>query len=147
MTKEKTELMKVYYEGHENGCRVYTFNKIDDKDFMDFINGDSDKALEAIFKTSDEEFECKNVKWGLNSKSILYVDRIVINVAADNQIIYDAVSDMIVEDAVAKHMNVVRVKVDRESIIGYVLQKNGYNVVGFDDNYKYLEIDVQYFKN
>ena len=124
---------------------LYAFEEIKAVDYIDFIDGRSD-TIEAVFRISNEDFGTrKSIKWALKQKPVLYVDAIKIKPPIGNSVVYDVVGDMIVECAMSKYAKVVRVKIEKDSVVGDVIQKNGYILVCKDTDYKYLEVDAENF--
>lgn len=138
----KEHFIGIYCNGSRDGYRSYTFEEIKSIDYLDFMNGRSD-TIQAVFRISDENFgNGKGAKWELKQPPALYIDSIKINSSVNDVVIYDVVSDMIVECALSKQAKVVRVKVEKTSIIGFVICKNGYQQVGKDEKYLYIEVDA-----
>lgn len=140
----KESFIGIYCNGSKDGYRSYTFEEIKSIDYIDFIN-DRSGTLEAVFRISDENFGT-GIKWGLKQPAVVYVDSIQINSSTKDVVIYDVVSDMIVECALSKQAKVVRVKVEKTSIIGYVVCKNGYQQVEKNGEYLYMEVDAAKYR-
>ena len=139
------QFIGVFCVGCDGKYLLYAFEEIKAVDYIDFIDGRSN-TLEAVFRISNEDFGTgKSIKWALKQRPVLYVDAIKIKSPIGHSVVYDVVGDMIVECATSKHAKVVRVRIEKDSVIGDAVQKNGYILVGKDTDYKYLEVDAENF--
>lgn len=100
--------------------------------------------LAALFRMSNRPFAVANdMIWTFGKKrGVRYVDLVEFRPNMETQQIYDAMGDMMVESALDMKGMALRVKLNKESMLGGFLVKNGYTSSGSDDKYNYFEVSV-----
>lgn len=137
------------FKSHEvingNIQTYYTFRAISDGDYETVVEGEPacpDCFPEAAFIVSKTPFEgADKIKWQLKGQT-QYANRVVINDEMATEITPDVVSDMIVEDAIMKEVEVLRIKIEKYSAVSTSLQESNMPVVMSDNDYTYFEIDI-----
>ena len=148
LLKEHQEnIVGVFRETDENGIYSYSFRNITEEEYHVVEKGEpasSDCYPEAAFWVSTAPFAgAEKKKWQQHIHGqIIYADRVAINVAMATEVTHDVVSDMIVEDAIVKDVDVVRIKIEKQSPVATSLQECNHQIVGMDDNYIYFETDI-----
>ena len=140
------EIVGVFREGQEGKHVIYSFKTIVNEENHVVSKGEpacSACCPEAVFRVSAAPFvEAEKIKWQLNHGQIIYADRITLNEEIATEITPDVVSDMLVEDAILREVDVLRIKIEKQCPVSISLQECDMQIVGIDDNYDYFEIDV-----
>ena len=141
-TKEYQEdIVGVFREPcEEDGRLSYFFENITEEDYNMVVN--QKPSLEAAFRVSSSPFTgAEKVEWQLTEGQIIYADGVVTNKAAP-QVINDVVSDMIVEYAASRKIDVLRIKVENQSLVSVSLLECNIELIESDADYVYFEVDV-----
>ena len=139
------EIIGIFREEQDGKYASFSFRTITEADYQVVAKGKSCLASypEAAFMVSYTPFVgSEKIKWQLNNREIIYTDRIVINIAMSTKIIYDVVSDMMVENAIIKEVDVLRIKIEKQSQTSISLLESGMQIVDTDDDYAFFEIDI-----
>jgi len=130
----------------EDGMLSYSFWNITDEEYNTII---SEKPVssgcfpEAAFQVSSFPFTgAEHVEWQITDGQIIYVDGVVINDVTASQVILDVVSDMIVEDAIKRKVDVLRIKIEKQSLVSTSLQECSVEIIKSDADYVYFEVDI-----
>jgi len=140
-----TEIVGVFREKSDGKYSVFSFRTITNEDYDVVTKGEpcSDCCPVAAFWASTTPFEeAEKIKWQLTQGKIIYADRVIINAAMATEIIHDVVSDMVVEDAIGREVDVLRIKIERQSPISMSLQECDMQIIEMDSEYIFFEIDV-----
>ena len=101
------------------------------------------KYPEAAFWVSAAPFAgAEKIKWQRNHGQIVYADRVVINPAMATSVTHDVVSDMIVEDAIGREVEALRIKIEKQSLVATSMQECNLQIVDTDNDYFYFEVDI-----
>ena len=140
------EIVGVFREPCEEGLSCYSFRTITKKEYNMVKKRDhssSDCFPEATFWVSSTPFTgAEKVKWRLTQGQIIYEDRIVINEEMASEIIPDVVGDMLVEEAIGKEVDVLRIKIEKDSPVSTSIQECGFQIIGMDGHHIYFEVNV-----
>ena len=144
------EVNGIFVEGAGDKFKIYSCSKIP-QEYKDFMTGefsDLNSTLEAIFIVSDNKFEnlkdIDDICWRLTVSPILYIDTIIINSITETELVYDVISDLIIEDAIQKHAKTLRIGMKESSKIADVLlDDKRYIWVGADNEYHFFEVDIE----
>ena len=148
LSKEYQEnTVGVFRETNEDGMYSYSFRNITDEEYMVVESGEPaslDCYPEAAFLVSATPFaEAEKIEWQLTaSDRIMYADRVVINAAMATEITHNVVGDMLVEDAIGREVDVLRIKLEKQSPVSVSLQECNFETVASDSDYDYFEVDV-----
>ena len=145
-----TEVKGIFLEGADEETKTYSYRKIP-QEYKDFMTGkfsNPDNPLEAVFIVSDNGFEnlqdVDGICWQLTAFPILYIDTIIINPTTETRLIYDVISDLIIEEAICKQAKTLRVGMKKSSkITDVLLNDERYIWMGEDDEYSFFEVDVE----
>lgn len=139
-------VFRLLEESDDSGYCSFSFRAITKDDYEVVLQGKEqspDCYPEAAFCVSDTPFEgADNVAWQLSGRRILYADKVIINQEMATAVTPDVVSDMIVEDAIGKNVDVLRIKIEKHSPVAVSLQESGIPVVVFDNDYTFFELNV-----
>ena len=104
-------------ESDDSGYCSFSFRAITKDDYEVVLQGKKPSPggyPEAAFYVSDTPFEgTDNVVWQLSGRCILWADSVIINQEMVTAVTPDVVSDMIVEDAIGKNVDVLRIKIEK----------------------------------
>jgi len=141
--KNQERFVGVFRENEGNGY-IYSFREITENEYNALITNDilsTECSLEAAFCVSENPFEgAEKVKWS-KAEKIIYADRVVINKAIATDVIYDVVADMIVEDAIAKEVDTLRIKIEKNSLVAKSMQELNFREVKKAQHFIYFEVD------
>ena len=147
LLKEHQEnIVGVFRDSDGNGVYSYSFRNITNEEYCAVTKGEpasSDCCPEAAFWVSTAPFAgAGKIEWQHAQGQIVYVDRLAINQAMATKVTHDVVSDMILEDAIGKEVDVVRIKVEKQSLVATSLQECNLQIVEIDNDYVYFEADI-----
>jgi hypothetical protein len=144
--KKINEIIGVFGEKEERSYS-YSFSPITDDDYQTVVKNEpvnSGLFPEAAFIVSSSPFEgADQIEWEHTDGQICYVDRVVINESIASKIISDVVTDMIVEDAIGREVDLLRIKIGKQSAVYTSLPEcEMQQIAGMDNEYVYFEVDV-----
>jgi len=146
MTMKKEQIIGIYCSGNSEDGIEYYFQEITNKEYQSLLYEVATNSLEAAFIISPKEFEkAKGANWGINTKAILYIDRILINSNLENRPIHDVLSDFMVITADERGAKVLRVKTEHNAQIAKTIHENGYTLVVASQDYSLFEVEVELF--
>lgn len=140
------DIIGVYLDRVNKKKRTYSFRKIDQQDYVDYIakgHSMAQPSLEAIFIASYNDIEdAENIDWYYEDLPIIYIETIIIN-SNMRSITYDVVSDMIVEYAIEKRAKTLRLKLCKHSIIARKLEECGFLIPFENNNFCFFEENIE----
>lgn len=139
-------VFRLLEEFDDSGYCSFSFRAITKDDYEVVLQGKKqspDCYPEAAFCVSDTPFEgADNVVWQLSGRRILYAGSVIINQEMATEVTPDVVSDMIVEDAIGRNVDVLRIKIEKHSPVSVSLQESSIPVVISDNDYTFFELNV-----
>lgn len=139
-------VFRLLEEFDDSGYCSFSFRAITKDDYEVVLQGKKqspDCYPEAAFCVSDTPFEgADNVVWQLSGRRILYAGSVIINQEMATEVTPDVVSDMIVEDAIGRNVDVLRIKIEKHSPVSVSLQESSIPVVISNNDYTFFELNV-----